>query len=84
MLAFRRGTDKERAFWRRTMEDLDQKEGDLEHAIELMEKHNALSDTIERARHYGQVARDALAISPDNEYRKALTGVVDFCINRAY
>ncbi len=84
VLAFRRGTDEERSFWRQTMEDLEQEEGDLEHAIELMEKHNALEDTIERARHYGQVARDALAIFPDNEYRRALVGVVDFCINRAY
>lgn len=84
VLAFRRGTDEERSFWRRTMEDLEQEEGDLERAIELMQKHNALEDTIERARHFGQVARDALAIFPDNEYRRALTGVVDFCINRAY
>ncbi|MCP5382455.1 MAG: polyprenyl synthetase family protein [Kordiimonadaceae bacterium] len=84
VLAFRRGTEEERQFWRRTMEDLDQKEGDLEHAIKLMNKHSALSDTIERARHYGSIARDALAIFPDNEYRKALIGIVDFCINRAY
>lgn len=84
VLAFRRGTDEERLFWKRTMEDLDQKEGDLDHAILLMNKHNALSDTIERARHYGAIARDALAIFPDNDYRKALTGIVDFCINRAY
>ena len=84
VLAFRRGTDEERAFWKRTMEDLDQKEGDLAHAIELMTKHNALEDTIERARHYGSIARDALAIFPDNDYRKSLIGVVDFCINRAY
>lgn len=84
VLAFRRGTDEERAFWKRTMEDLEQRDGDLEHAIELMEKHNALSDTVERARHYSSIARDALAIFPDNDYRKALIGVVDFCINRAY
>tara|TARA_R110002096_G_scaffold435828_1_gene663719 strand:- start:25490 stop:26512 length:1023 start_codon:yes stop_codon:yes gene_type:complete len=84
VLAFRRGTDEERTFWKRTMEDLDQREGDLEYAIELMVKHNALTDTIERARHYGSIARDDLAIFPDNDYRKALIGVVDFCINRAY
>ena len=84
VLAFRRGTDEERSFWKRTMEDLDQRDGDLEYAIELMQKHNALSDTVDRARHYGAIARDDLAIFPDNDYRKALIGVVDFCINRAY
>jgi octaprenyl-diphosphate synthase len=66
------------------MEDLNQKDGDLSHALELIEKHGSLKDTVERARHYGAMARDALAIFPDNEYRKALTGIVDFCINRAY
>ncbi|MBL4603007.1 MAG: polyprenyl synthetase family protein [Emcibacteraceae bacterium] len=84
VLAFRRGTDEERTFWKRTMEDLDQGPDDLNRAIELMVKHNALTDTVERARHYGAIARDALAIFPDNDYRKALIGVVDFCINRAY
>lgn len=84
VLAFRRGNDQERAFWRRTIEDLEQSDDDLAKAIELMDRHNALNDTIERARHYGAIAKDALAIFPDDDYRKALTGIVDFCINRAY
>ena len=32
LLAFARGGETERAFWRRTLEDLEQREGDLEHA----------------------------------------------------
>ncbi|MFC7049196.1 polyprenyl synthetase family protein [Emcibacter nanhaiensis] len=84
VLAFRRGTDEERAFWRRTMEELEQQDGDLEKALDLINKHNALNDTLERARHYGAIARDALAIFPDNEHRQALTDIVDFCIARAY
>ena len=84
VLAFRRGTDEERAFWRRTMEELEQEDGDLEKALELIKKHNALNDTLDRARHYGAIARDALAIFPDNEYRQALVDIVDFCIERAY
>ena len=84
ILAFRRGTGDERKFWRRTMEELDQKEGDLDHALKLIKKHKSLKDTTERARHYGAIARDALAIFPNNEYRKALENIVDFCIKRAY
>ncbi|WP_417319276.1 polyprenyl synthetase family protein [Emcibacter sp.] len=84
VLAFRRGNEEERNFWRRTMEDLDQQDGDLEKAFELIKKHNALNDTLERARHYGAIARDALAIFPDNEYRQSLIDIVDFCIERAY
>ena len=36
----------------------------------LMQKHNALSDTMERARHYGAIARDALAIFPEGAPRR--------------
>ncbi len=84
ILAFRRGNDEERVFWRRTLEKLEQEDGDLETAISYLEKQNALSDTVERARHYGAIARDALGIFPDNPEKKALTHLIEFCIDRAY
>ena len=52
-------------FWRRTLNDGEIGEGDLAEAMSLMKQHNALSDTMDRARHYGAIARDALAIFPD-------------------
>ncbi|MBC8338102.1 MAG: polyprenyl synthetase family protein [Rhodospirillales bacterium] len=84
ILAFRRGDDDERKFWRRTLEDLDQHEGDLEHAIHLMEKHQALEDSVERARHYGAIAHDALGIFANGPHKSAFNDLVDFCIHRAY
>ncbi|MBL4613148.1 MAG: polyprenyl synthetase family protein [Emcibacter sp.] len=84
VLAYRRGDEAERTFWRRTIEELDQKDGDLARALELLTKHNALHDTVERARHYGAMAKDALAIFPNDDYRQALIDTVDFCTNRAY
>lgn len=84
ILAFRRGDDEERRFWRRAVEELDQRDGDLEVAIRLMEKHGSLADTIARARHYGAIARDALGIFPDGPVKHAMIEVIDFCIERAY
>lgn len=84
VLAFRRGSEEERTFWTRTIVDGTQDETDLERAISLMNKHNSLKDTIERARHYGSMSKDALAIFPESEYTTALNGIVDFCINRTY
>lgn len=84
ILAFRRGDDDERVFWRRTLEDLDQGGGDLDRAIGLLEKHGALDDTVERARHYGAIARDAMGIFDDSPHKQALVDVIDFCIERAY
>ena len=49
-----------------------------------MDRHGALSDTIERANHYGDIARDALAIFPDSDLKQALAEAVDFCVSRAY
>ncbi|MEE2745775.1 MAG: polyprenyl synthetase family protein [Pseudomonadota bacterium] len=84
ILAFRRGNNKERAFWRRTLEKLDQNEDDLTKAIELMNKHEALEDTVERARHYGAIARDAMGIFGESPEKTALIDAIDFCIERAY
>jgi octaprenyl-diphosphate synthase len=82
VLSFRRGSDHERAFWRRTLEEGEAREADLETAIGLMTKHRALEDTIKRARHYGAIAKDALALFPDSPMKAALSETVDFCIGR--
>jgi octaprenyl-diphosphate synthase len=84
ILAFRRGSEDERHFWKRTLADGETREGDLEQAIELMRKHKALEATLERARYYGSIARDALAIFRDSVPKKALLEVVTFCIARAH
>ncbi len=84
VLAFRRGSEDERVFWRAAIENGSGSDEDLEQAIALMEKHGTLGDSIERARHYGSMARDALAIFPESDYRTALTDIVDFCVQRTY
>jgi len=84
ILAYRRGDGEERAFWERTLERMDQREGDLAHAMHLLDKHRAFLDTVERARHYGAIARDALDIFPAGSTRQALLDTVRFCVERAY
>ncbi len=84
ILAFARGSDEERVFWRRCLEEQDIQDGDLEHALALMEKHGSLADTVTRARHYGNVAKDSLGVFPAGPLRQAMTDIVDFCIERAY
>jgi octaprenyl-diphosphate synthase len=84
VLAFRRGSDTEREFWRRTLERGEAADADLDHAIGLMVKHRALEDTIGRAHHYGAIACDALALFPDSTMKAALVETVDFCIARTH
>jgi octaprenyl-diphosphate synthase len=84
ILSFRRGAPEERQFWNRTIADGDIHEGDLEHAVSLMKRHKAIEATFERARSYGAVARDALAIFPDSREKHALEEVIAFCISRTH
>ena len=84
VLALRAASDTERSYWRRTLEDLDQRDGDLEHAIELMMRHGTLLATLERARQYGEAARRALATFRDSPEKRALDEVIDFCLSRGY
>jgi octaprenyl-diphosphate synthase len=84
VLAFRRGSDAEREFWRRTLERGETTDADLDHAVGLMAKHRALEDTIGRAHHYGAIARDALALFRDSKMKMALAQTVDFCIARSH
>jgi octaprenyl-diphosphate synthase len=84
VLSFRRGSETERGFWTRTLEQGEVSDGDLETAVGLMTKHRALEDTIKRAQHYGAIARDALALFPESEMKQALEEAVEFCTARTH
>jgi octaprenyl-diphosphate synthase len=84
VLAFRRGSDGERTFWQRTLERGEMTDTDLDHAIGLMTKHRTIEDTVTRARHYGAIAKDALALFPAAPMKQALEDAVEFIINRTH
>jgi octaprenyl-diphosphate synthase len=84
VLAYRRGSDEERAFWKRCLQDGGASEADLANAIEYLKKHKAIETTVERARHYGAMAKDALAPFKETPVKRALLDVVDFCVSRVH
>ena len=84
VLAFARGSDEEKAFWRRCVEDLEQRDGDLEQAIALMQRHDALRDSKDRARRYAEQARRDLSVFPNNPAKDTLLQAIDFCVERLY
>jgi octaprenyl-diphosphate synthase len=49
-----------------------------------MRRHDSLRDTVDRARHYGAIARDALGVFPDGPVKRVLVDLIGFAINRAY
>ena len=82
ILAYRRGTQEERTFWRDAIEGGNGSDANLEKALGLITKYGTLNDTIQRAVHYGTIARDALAPLPDTVWKSSLMEVIDFCIER--
>ena len=84
VLSFRRGNAQERAFWNRTLGEGKVEDGDLDMALSLLAKHHAIEDTVGRARHYGAIAKDALALVADSPMKQAVEEAVDFCIARAF
>nr|WP_316652783.1 polyprenyl synthetase family protein [uncultured Gellertiella sp.] len=84
ILAYRRGTEDERAFWRSAIEGGETDQANLDRAMGLIQKYGSLGDTIARALHYGAIARDALAPLPDSPWKAALLEVIDFCVARVH
>ncbi len=84
ILAYRAGNDDEKAFWQRTLSDLEQNDGDLERAISLLNKCGAIEQTIKMAEEYCDKARATLLTFPACPARAAMFDIVDFCASRAY
>jgi octaprenyl-diphosphate synthase len=84
ILAYHRGDMAARAFWEKVVTKPSNDPAHLEQALKLMAETDALNDTVERARHYGDKAKDAIALFAADDVQKTLIRLVDFCIARAY
>lgn len=82
VFALERGTDEDRVFWKRCLETDGIEEGDLEHAISLLRKYDAITDTVVRAKSYGDSAVKALDPLPTGDHQEALAEAVAFCVSR--
>ena len=84
ILAYARGNDDDRAFWRSAIGGSQASDDDLQRAIRLLKESDALADTLERARQYARRAIDALAIFPAGKAKAALIEAAEFAVSRAY
>ncbi|MDG6079990.1 polyprenyl synthetase family protein [Erythrobacter litoralis] len=84
ILAYARGDEEERTFWKAAIGGHRTTDVDLDHAVMLIDRHNAVADTRARARHFAQRAIDALSIFPDNRARRAMTQAALFAVSRGY
>ena len=47
-------------------------------------EYDTINDTLSKAKEHGRVAKDALAIFPETEFKSALMKLVDFSIIRSH
>ncbi|WP_323784822.1 polyprenyl synthetase family protein [Thalassovita sp.] len=73
---------EERAFWTRTIEKGKQEDGDLDHALALLNKHDALHDTRQDALDWAEKAKQAMAKLPDHSLRQLLIDLADYVVAR--
>ena len=84
ILAYARGDQTERAFWRDAILGHRNSDDDLARAVELIRQHDAVSATRDRALHFAQRAIDAIAGFPPSEARSAMVEAAEFAVARRY
>lgn len=72
----------EKDFWKRTIEIGDQKNNDLNYALELMSKYNALNDTLNDAVFWSNKAKESITILPRSPLRDVLLELPDYVVSR--
>ena len=82
ILAFLRSNDEERQFWNRTIVLLDQKEDDFYKANQILKKYNCINDTIERAKHFANVATDSIEGFKESKYKVSLINLLSASLGR--
>ena len=82
ILAYGRSNEKEKKFWKRTISNLTQENGDFNNALEIINKYQCIEDTIIRANHFSNVAIDSIDIFKDSNFKDKLIGLVSNSISR--
>lgn len=74
--------ETERAFWQRTIAKGKQEDGDLDHAIALLNKHGTLEATRAEANAWIAKARQSLAMLPAHPIRDMLDDLANYVVAR--
>ena len=80
--AIAKADDAERAFWVKTIEKGKQDAGDLDHAIALLTRHNALEETRLVALEWADKAKAALSALPESDVVVMLSDIADYVVAR--
>jgi octaprenyl-diphosphate synthase len=84
ILAYARGDEAARGFWKQAIAGHRISDEDFAHAVALVRTTRSVEDTLARARHYGQRAIDSLGGFASGPAKDAMVEAVQFAVARAY
>ncbi len=82
ILAYGRSNKEEKKFLQNVISKPNEDEENFNKTKELLQKYKCIEDTLIRANHFADVAVDSLTIFNDNEYKRALTKLIETSIQR--
>jgi len=82
IICLRNANKEELSFWNKTIKDLDQTDQDLNKALSLIKKYQAIEKTLALANQYCSEAINALDVFPHSETKLALESLAKLAVNR--
>ena len=82
ILAYGRSNNQEKKFLEKVIKKNNEDEDIFSMVKELLKKYNCIEDTLIRANHFADVAKNSLSIFSDNEYKNALIKLITTSIKR--
>ena len=83
ILAYGRSNSEEKHFLQNVISKPNEDEANFNTTKELLMKYKCIEDTLVRANHFADVAVDSLSIFNDNQYKSALTKLIETSIKRS-
>lgn len=84
LIAYEKSNADEKMFWQRVIAEGKQKEGDLEYALTLIRKYQAIETTLNEAMNFAKKACEALVIFPENELHILLKNTALYTVHRHF
>jgi len=80
--AVARATPEETAFWQRTIQKGDQRDGDLDAALAIIDRHGTMAETRAEALAWAETAKAAMRQLPGHDLRDTLIDLADYVVAR--
>jgi len=84
ILAVKQSSDSEMTSWQEMFSKEERSEEDLSNALVLLKKYKAAEASLEYAKHYGELAKQALNIFKDSPMKEALIKIADDTVYRNF